>query len=116
MFWDNFVRLCNRVGKYPNAVAAEVGVKSTGTVTGWKNGAMPRQSVLKKLCDYFDVTEAELLGDATGQKESAITELIGDGATITENKKKAIEAILKMKDSKVESFLNFINGDEDAGK
>lgn len=71
MFWDNFVRLCNRVDKYPNTVAAEVGVKSTGTVTGWKNGAMPRQSVLKKLCDYFDVTETELLGDATCQKENA---------------------------------------------
>lgn len=69
MFWDNFVRLCNKVGKYPNTVAAEVGVKSTGTVTGWKNGAKPRQSILKKLCDYFGVTEADLMGDDSAQKE-----------------------------------------------
>lgn len=61
MFWDNFVRLCNQAGKYPNTVAAEVGVKSTGTVTGWKNGANPRQTVLLKLADYFGVTVDYLL-------------------------------------------------------
>ena len=61
MFWDNFVRLCNQAGKYPNTVAAEVGVKSTGTVTGWKNGANPRQAVLLKLADYFGVTVDYLL-------------------------------------------------------
>lgn len=68
MFWDTFVRLCNRAGKYPNTVAAEVGVKSTGTVTGWKNGANPRQSVLIKLADYFGVTTDYLLN---GEKENA---------------------------------------------
>lgn len=68
MFWDNFVRLCNQAGKYPNAVAAEVGVKSSGTVTGWKNGANPRQTVLLKLAEYFGVTVDYLL---TGEKEKA---------------------------------------------
>lgn len=68
MFWDNFVRLCNQAGKYPNTVAAEVGVKSTGTVTGWKNGANPRQTVLLKLADYFGVSVDYLLN---GEKENA---------------------------------------------
>lgn len=67
MFWDNFVRLCNQAGKYPNTVAAEVGVKSTGTVTGWKNGANPRQTVLLKLADYFGVSVDYLLN---GEKEN----------------------------------------------
>lgn len=76
MFWDNFVRLCNQAGKYPNTVAAEVGVKSTGTVTGWKNGANPRQTVLLKLADYFGVTVEYLL---TGeQKENPIAESNGE--------------------------------------
>lgn len=68
MFWDNFVRLCNQAGKYPNTVAAEVGVKSTGTVTGWKNGANPRRTVLLKLADYFGVSVDYLLN---GEKENA---------------------------------------------
>lgn len=55
MFWDNFVRLCYSMGKSPNAVASEIGLKSTGTVTGWKNGAIPRPSVIQKLASYFNV-------------------------------------------------------------
>ena len=75
MFWDNFVRLCNQAGKYPNTVAAEVGVKSTGTVTGWKNGANPRQTVLLKLADYFGVTVDYLLN---AEKENP-TSVTADG-------------------------------------
>lgn len=72
MFWDNFVRLCNQAGKYPNTVAAEVGVKSTGTVTGWKNGANPRQAVLLKLADYFGVTVDYLL-NAEKENPTSVT-------------------------------------------
>ena len=60
MFWQNFLYQCNRVGKSPNAVAAEVGIKSSGSVTRWKNGSAPRDSVLIKLADYFGVPVEEL--------------------------------------------------------
>lgn len=63
MFWENYLILCSSVGKAPNAVAAEIGIKSSGTVTGWSNGAIPRKSVLFKLCQYFGVTEEQLLSD-----------------------------------------------------
>lgn len=63
MFWENYLLLCSSVGKAPNAVAAEIGIKSSGTVTGWSNGAIPRKSVLFKLCQYFGVTEEQLLSD-----------------------------------------------------
>lgn len=61
MFWTNYVRLCYEVGKSPNQVAEECGVKSSGTVTGWKNGAIPRPSVLKKIAEYFSVSVDDLL-------------------------------------------------------
>lgn len=64
MFWDNFVFYCSQKGVAPNVAAAAVGVKSSGTVTGWKNGAMPRQSILKKLADYFEIP-VELLINAS---------------------------------------------------
>ena len=63
MFWQNFLYQCNRIGKSPNAVAAEIGIKSSGSVTRWKNGSAPRDSVLIKLADYFGVSVEELMQD-----------------------------------------------------
>lgn len=74
MFWDNFVLLCDRVGKSPNAVAAEIGFKSTGTVTGWKDGKIPYERNLKKIADYFGVTVDYLLN---GEKENPAS--VADG-------------------------------------
>ena len=62
MFWDKYVELCNSVGKAPSVVAEEIGIKSTGTVPGWKKGAVPRQGALVKLAEYFGVSVGYLLG------------------------------------------------------
>ena len=62
MFWKNYVYLCNKAGKSPNGVAAEVGVASSGTVTKWKTGgAVPRQALLSKIADYFSVSAVDLI-------------------------------------------------------
>lgn len=63
MFWERFVELCNNVGEAPNAVAAKCGVKSTGTVTGWSNGAKPRAGVTRRIADYFDVSVDYLIAN-----------------------------------------------------
>nr|DAL89652.1 MAG TPA: repressor protein [Caudoviricetes sp.] len=63
MFWSRYVALCDKIGKAPNVVAAEVGVKSSGTVTGWKNGAKPRDGILQKLSAYFGVSVEDLTGE-----------------------------------------------------
>jgi transcriptional regulator with XRE-family HTH domain len=73
MFWNNFEALCAEKGVSYNAAAADVGVRSSGTVTGWKNGAKPRGPVLKRLADYFGVTVEELTGEAPEQKEKPNT-------------------------------------------
>ena len=62
MFWDNFVKLCNSVGTNPNAVAKELDI-SSGSVTGWKKGAKPRDTAVNKIADYFGVTADQLKGD-----------------------------------------------------
>lgn len=69
MFWNTFAKLCVDAGKSPNTVAAECGVKSSGTVTGWKNGAVPRAAVLRRISDYFDIAVEDLLGKESMQKE-----------------------------------------------
>ena len=93
MFWQRYLELCNSVEKAPNVVASEVGVKSSGTVTGWKNGALPRQSVLIKLSNYFGVTISDLTGE-TDQKEISPApegaELIPGYSDLTEDEKKKV--------------------------
>ena len=61
MFWERFVVECSRVGKKPNPVADELGI-SSGTITGWKKGAVPQQKMLEKLSDYFGCTVDYLIG------------------------------------------------------
>lgn len=89
MFWENYVKYCAFAGKAPNVVAAECGVKSTGTVSGWKKGAIPRDGILRNLADYFGITVADLLGEEekpateTGDELDATTkELLNLAATL----------------------------------
>lgn len=116
MFWQKYLELCNSVGKAPNVVAAEVGVKSSGTVTGWKNGALPRSTILTKLAGYFDIDVSELIGDTDekeppaqggepiGPAKQALLEMIGG---MTDNEIAAltelVKATIKMRDTKEET-------------
>ena len=68
MFWDNFLFYCNQKGVAPNVAAQSVGIKSSGTVTGWKNGAMPRPGVLSKLAQYFEISVSDLVSDEQKEK------------------------------------------------
>ena len=60
MFWKNYITLCNSIGKSPNGVCSELGF-STAVATKWKNGALPRDTTLKKIADYFNVSVDYLL-------------------------------------------------------
>ncbi|MBQ8173926.1 MAG: helix-turn-helix transcriptional regulator [Clostridia bacterium] len=60
MFWDNFVKLCNERNTKPNPVAKELGL-SSGSVTAWRNGVVPRDTALQKIAEYFGVTVSDLI-------------------------------------------------------
>lgn len=82
MFWERFISECERVGKKPNPVAKELGI-SSGTVTGWKNGAVPQQGALKKLADFFGCTTDYLIGVSDNRAVETIVESI----SLTEQEK-----------------------------
>lgn len=63
MFYDNYVRLCNSVGKTPSAVALEIGIAKP-TVSRWKAGSKPNHATIIKVADYFNVSVSELTGEA----------------------------------------------------
>lgn len=111
MFWDNFVLLCDRTGKSPNAVAAEIGFKSTGTVTGWKDGKIPYERNLKKIAEYFGVTVDYLL---TGEKEKA-PDSVG-GLQVTPKKRELIDKVMKMDDKQLDLLEKLLDATEQATK
>ena len=92
MFWQRYLKLCNSVGKSPNLVASEIGVKSSGTVTGWKNGALPRENILIKMADYFGVPVTELTGKEENKKSPAPegAELFPGYSDLTEEEKQKV--------------------------
>lgn len=61
-FYDNFLRLCNKVGKSPSKVLLEMG-GTKSAVTRWKNGGMPTDATIQKIADYFGVQVSDLMGD-----------------------------------------------------
>ena len=62
MFWKNLCMLCNKHNTTPNTVCRELGL-SSATATHWRQGAIPRDTTLKKIADYFGITPEELLRD-----------------------------------------------------
>lgn len=69
MFYENYVRLCNSVGKTPSAVAVELGIQKS-TVTRWSDGSAPRDATVVKVADYFGVSVERLLGIEKDEKSS----------------------------------------------
>lgn len=63
MFWSVFVGLCAKREVSPNAVAKALGL-SSGSVTLWENGAVPRSTTIRKIADYFGVSPESFLAEA----------------------------------------------------
>lgn len=62
MFYDNFLYLCNQLGKSPNKVASELGLSSS-VVTYWAKGKQPRDATIYKLSEYFHVPASFLVSE-----------------------------------------------------
>lgn len=67
-FYENYLRLCEKVGKTPSGAALEMGL-SKPTVNRWKNGGGLTDATALKIAAYFGVTVAELKGEVPEQKE-----------------------------------------------
>ena len=62
MFYETYCELCAKNGLTPSGAAAKIGF-NRASVTVWKNsGKAPKQELLMKIADYFNVTTDYLLG------------------------------------------------------
>lgn len=99
MFYENFAFYCTKIGKSESAVAKDVGITSK-SVTGWKNGALPRNSTLKKLADYFGITVEELMGTkkepaGMGGLDKQMQEIVELLNNATPEQRNAVETLLR---------------------
>ena len=74
-FSDKLRRLMRDHGETTRSLGAAVGATS-GAVTGWTNGAMPRPDAMRRLADYFGVKVEDLLDEARELPGSVETELL----------------------------------------
>lgn len=62
MFYANYLKLCNSIGKSPSTVAEEIGIQRS-TVTRWKSGKSQTDANIQKVADYFHVSVDCLKGN-----------------------------------------------------
>lgn len=66
MFYEQFIKLCERDNVSPAYVAKEIGLSNSAT-TYWKRGSVPKYETIKKLADYFKV-KTEYLTNSDAEK------------------------------------------------
>ena len=99
MFWDKFVSLCVEVNKSPNSVAKELSI-SSGSVTNWKSGILPRSTTASKIADYFGVSVDYLLGNTDKKEKPTVND---DG--LSEGQRELIEFAKSVPEDKVDLIL-----------
>lgn len=70
-FYENYVLLCNKIGKTPSAVAVEIGL-SKPAVNRWKNGGRPTDATIRKVASYFGVDVSEMMAPLLPDERNSI--------------------------------------------
>ena len=97
MFWDEYLKQCNKKGKPPTVCAVEMGFQKSN-VTRWKNGMVPRRNNLWKMAEYFGCDITDLIDE---EKETDPEEESG----LSEIQKLLISEIPHMDDDAVSTLL-----------
>lgn len=74
MFYDNFIRACTMRGVSPSIAAEQIGLNRS-SVTGWKNGSVPKDSTIQKLADYFGISKTDLTGETYLKVTNTVTSI-----------------------------------------
>ena len=95
IFYQQYVSMCNEMGKSPSAVALEIGLSKTA-VHKWKNGGIPTDATASKVASYFNVSVESMMGSKEEKKEQS-TE-----SELSIKKKAFIQKVEQMTDAQIE--------------
>lgn len=62
MFYERLKVLCKKKGTSVTALSKKLGL-SSGNVTNWKNGRMPKTDIALKIANYLNVSVEYLMGE-----------------------------------------------------
>lgn len=85
MFYDRLKELCQEKGITLTNLVKELHM-STGNLSKWKNGNVPKSDTIGALAEYFGVSTDYLMGNDT-RKEKAIMLLDDPDLTLTADEK-----------------------------
>lgn len=85
MFYDRLKELCDKKGVSLTNVVKELHM-STGNLSKWKNGNVPKSDTISALAEYFGVSSDYLLG-VESLKEKTMTILDNPDLTLTADEK-----------------------------
>lgn len=105
MFWSVFVGLCAQRGVSPNAVAKELAL-SSGSVTSWKGGAVPRPTTIKKIADYFAVSPDLFLAETDDPGIKKAPGINAEGLSAA--RKALLDAVDGLTDEQCEKLLGIV--------
>ena len=105
MFWSVFVGLCAKRGVSPNAVAKELAL-SSGSVTSWKGGAIPRPTTIKKIADYFGVSPDLFLAETDDPSIKKSPGINAEGLSAA--RKALLDAVDGLTDEQCEKLLGIV--------
>lgn len=78
MFYDIYCELCQKSGLTPSGAAAKIGF-NRASVTMWKNsGNAPKQDLLIRIANFFDVSVDYLLGKENAPTVSDERDILDD--------------------------------------
>ena len=104
-FYENYLALCEKVGKSPSRVALEIPL-SKPTVTRWSNGGGITDATARKVANYFGVTVEELMGESKG--EGIKKDPIPKDEAVSPAKQKLLDSVDGMSDEQLEKLLGLI--------
>ncbi len=104
VFWERFLNLCSIYKITPNAAAKRMGI-SSGTVTNWKNGAVPQPTKIKTVAKFFGIEEEYLL--ATEEERAKRKELVLHEPSQAYNEKKLLSLFAEL--SEIEQLKLLLN-------
>lgn len=112
MFYDNFDKLCTKIGTSPTAFTRDVLGLSTSKVTAWKGGSIPKYEILQKIADVFDVSVGELfdgenLEDITNNVPSKAEDVVNDVIENSVTESKFRDMLNDMSTEDVAEILNY---------
>lgn len=110
MTYDNFLKLCNSVGKTPSAVALELGI-SKSTVSHWKHqrNEMTAATALK-IARYFGITVDELKNGIKKEPSIPTDEELNKNDAVWDLREAVLERFPDYDVGQLSEIMDFIEG------